>query len=183
MIKSNSCSDNNFITPIVTTVKRDKTVKLAIDSKILNKTMHKNKYQMSYIDNLIDTIQQILNTNASHKTGYLSTLDLKNAYSQLNLYPETSQHCNFNIISGEGTGTYCFITGFYGLADMPAALQKITDYTLDGLDNTHCFLDDIFVVSRESKEDNLKLFFKCLKKFYEDNLRKNYPNATSLKLK
>ena len=56
---------------------------------------------MPNIDNLIDTIQQNLNTNASHETAHLSTLDLKYAYSLPNLDPETARHCNFNIISGE----------------------------------------------------------------------------------
>ena len=106
---------------------------------------------MPNFDNLIDTIQQNLNTTASQETAFFSTLDLKYAYSQLNLHPETARHCNFNIISGEGTGTYRFVTGFYGLTDMPAAFQKVMDYTLVGLQNTHCFLDDIIVVSRGSK--------------------------------
>ena len=130
IIKLKSCSDKKFISSIVNTVKRDKTVKLALDSKILNKSIHKNKYQMPNIDNLIDTIQQNLNTNDSQETAFFSTLDLKYAYSPLNLDPETAQHCNFNIISGEGTGTIRFITGFYGLTDMPAAFQKLMDYTL-----------------------------------------------------
>ena len=177
IIKLNSCSDKNFISPIVITVKRDKTVKLALDSKILNKSIHKNKYQMPNIDNLIDTIQQNLNTSASQETAYYSTLDLKYAYSQLKLDPETAKHCNFNIISGERTGTYRFITGFYGLTDMPAAFQKVMDYTLVGLKNTYCFLDDIIVVSRGSKEDHLKLVYQCLKKLDEDNLRINLPKC------
>ena len=42
IIKLNNCSDKNFISPIVITVKRDKTVKLALDSKILNKSMKIN---------------------------------------------------------------------------------------------------------------------------------------------
>ena len=176
-IKLNSCSDKNFISPIVILVKRDKTVKLALDSKILNKSIHKNKYQMPNIDNLIDTIQQNLNTSASRETAYFSTLDLKYAYSQLKLDPETARHCNFNIIRGKRTGTYRFITGFYGLTDIPAAFQKVMDYTLVGLQNTYCFLDDIIVVSRGSKEDHLKLVYKCLKKLDEDNLRINLPKC------
>ena len=92
IIKLNSCSDKNFISPIVITVKRDKTVKLALDSKILNKSIHKNNYQMPNIDNLIETIQQNLNTSASQETAYFTTLDLKYAYSQLKLDPETAQH-------------------------------------------------------------------------------------------
>ena len=42
--KLQECSDKNFISPIVITVKKDKSVKLALDSKILNKAIHKNKY-------------------------------------------------------------------------------------------------------------------------------------------
>ena len=91
-------------------------------------------------------------------------MNLKYAYSQLNLDPETARHCNLNIISGEGTGTYRFFTGFYGLTDMPAAFQKVMDYTLVGLKNTHSFFDDIIKVSRGSKEDHLKLVYKSLKK-------------------
>ena len=44
--KLNNCSDQYFISPIVITVKRDQTIKLALDSKVLNKSIHKNKYQM-----------------------------------------------------------------------------------------------------------------------------------------
>ena len=171
IIKLNSCSDKNFISPIVI------TVKLALDSKILNKYIHKNKYQMPNIDNLIDTIRQNLNTNASQETAYFSTLDLKYSYSQPNLDPETARHCIFNIVSGEGTCTYRFITGFYGLTDMPAAFQKVMDYTLVGLKNTHCFLDDIIIVSRGSKEDHLKLVYKCFKKMDDYNLRINLPKC------
>ena len=98
VIKLKSCSYRNFISPVVITVKKDKTFELALDSKILNKSIHKNKYQMPNIDNLIDTIQQNCNTNASHETAYFSTLDLKYAYGQLKLDPETSRHCIFSML-------------------------------------------------------------------------------------
>ena len=109
---------------------------------------------MPNIDNLIDTIPGNLNTDASHEIAYFSTLDLKYGYSQFNLDSETARHCNFNIISDEGTGTYRFITGFYGLTNMPAAFQKVMEYTLVGLNNTHCFLDEFIIVSRGLKEDH-----------------------------
>ena len=60
---------------------------------------------------------------------------------------------------------------------MPAAVQKIMDYTIVGLENIYCFLDDIIVVSRGSKEDYLKLVYRCLKKLDEDNLRINLPKC------
>ena len=73
---------------------------------------------MPNTDNLIDTIQQNLNKNASYEKTHVSTLDMKYAYSPSNLDPETARHYSFNINSGEGTRTYRFITGFYGLTDL-----------------------------------------------------------------
>ena len=60
---------------------------------------------------------------------------------------------------------------------MPAAFQKVMDYRLVGLKNTNCFLDDIVIVSRGSKEDHFKLVYKCLKKLDDKNLRINLPKC------
>ena len=69
------------------------------------------------------------------------------------------------------TGTYRFKTGFYGLTDVPAEFQKAMDYTLIGLKNTICFLDDILIVSKGSEENHFKLVTDCLQKLDTDNLR------------
>ena len=171
--KLQECSDKNFISFIVITVKKDKSVKLALDSKILNKEIHKNKYQMPNIDGLIDSISQLINDSNHGENVYFSTIDFKYAYSQLNLHPDTARHCNFNIICGNATVTYRFKTGFYGLTDMPAEFQKSMDYTLVGLSYTYCFLDDIVVVSKDTKESHLKYVYNCLQKLEADNLRIN----------
>ena len=171
--KLHECSDKNFNAPIVVTVKKDKCVKLALDSKDLSKAIHKNKYQMPNIDSLIDSIQQHINNSNQGDNVCFSTIDLKYAYSQLKLHPDTSRHCNFNIICGDSTGTYRFKTGFYGLTDMPAEYQKAMVYTLDGLTNTYYFNDDTIVVSEGSKESHIKYVYNCLRKLDADNLRIN----------
>ena len=154
--KLQECSDKNFISPIVITVKKDKSVKLALDSKVQNKAINKNKYQMPNIHSLIDSISQHINDSNHGENVCFSTIYINYAYSQLNLHPDTARHCNFNVICGDATGTYRFKTGFYGLTDMPAEFQKAMDYTLVGLSNTYCFLDDIIVVSKGSKESHPK---------------------------
>ena len=177
--KVNNCSDQYFNSPIVITVKRDQTIKLALDSKILNKSINKNKYQMPNIETLMDSISQITTdykTEPAYKI-YFSTIDLKYAYSQLNLHPETAKHCIFNIVSGDMTGTYRFERGFYGPTDMPAELQKAMDYTLIRLKSTFCFLDDILIVSKGSEEDHFKLVPDCLQKLDADNLWINLPQC------
>ena len=141
------------------TIKKDQTIKLALDFKVLNKAIHNNKYQMPNIGTLIESISQQISAPVSQDTIYFSTLDLKYAYSQLNLDANTANHCNFNLIIGDMTGTYRFQTGFYGLTDMPAEIQKAMDDTLIGLKNTYCFLDDILVVSKGHwKKMNLMLW-------------------------
>ena len=56
---------------------------------------------------------------------------------------------------------------------MPAEFQKAMDYTLFGLSNTYCFLDDITVVTKSTKESHFKHVYKCLQKLEADNLRIN----------
>ena len=58
--KLNNCLEHYFISLIVITVKRDQTIKLALDSKILNKSIHKNKYQMPNVETLMDSISQTI---------------------------------------------------------------------------------------------------------------------------
>ena len=181
----NNCFDQYFISPIVITVKQDQTIKLALDSKTLHKAIHKNKYQMPNIEKLMDSISQIITNYKTEPAEqiYFSTIDLKYAYSQLNLHPETAKHCNFNIVSGDMAGTYRFKTGFYGPTDMPVEFQKAMDYTLIGLKNAFCFLDDILIVSKGSEDDHFQLVLDCLKKLDADNLRINLPKCHFAKQK
>ena len=88
--KLSSCSDKHFISPIVITVKKDQSIKLALDFKVLNKAIHKNKYQMPIIDMLIETISQHLTNTQNGQQAYFTTLDLKYAYSQLKLHQQNT---------------------------------------------------------------------------------------------
>ena len=109
---------------------------------------------------IIDSISQHLTNTHNEQQAYFSKIDLKYAYSLLQLYKDTAKHCNVNIICGESTGTYRFNIGFYGLTDMPAEVQKALDYTLVGFQSTYCFLDDIIIVSAGSDSDHLSYVTK-----------------------
>ena len=71
--KLSSCLDEHFLSPIVITVKKDQSIKLVLDSEVLNKAIHKNKYQMPNIDMLIDTISQHLINTQNGQQAYFST--------------------------------------------------------------------------------------------------------------
>ena len=53
-----------FIAPIVITVKKDDSIKLALDAKPINRQLFKNKNQMPNVDELLDGVSQIVTENA-----------------------------------------------------------------------------------------------------------------------
>ena len=63
--KLKECSDKYFVSPIVITVKKDGSVKLALESRELNKQVHKKKYQMPNIEELMDTVGQTISEKKS----------------------------------------------------------------------------------------------------------------------
>ena len=100
---------------------------------------------------------------------WFTNLDLKNAYSQLALDKFTSNQCNFSIVGGDITGTYQFLTGFYGLGDMPNEFQRVMDSTLGSIPFTNCYLDDILISSKGSFLDHKNIVLKILSTLDEYN--------------
>ena len=136
---------------------------------------------MPNIECRIDSISQEITNKTVEGQAWFTTIDLKYAYSQIPLHPDTAKHLNFNLVSGESTGTYRFLTGFYGLTEMPAKFQKALDSTLVGLSNTCCFLDDTIIVSRGSQSEHLDLVYKYLKKLDQENFAINLKKCHFLK--
>ena len=55
---------------------------------------------MPNIETLPESISQIITDyKTEHGDKIYSTIDLKYAYSQVHLHPDTAKHCNFNIAS------------------------------------------------------------------------------------
>ena len=81
--------------------------------------------------NIHELIENFAAQIASDSVGevWCTNLDFKNAYSQLALDKFTSDQCNFSIVRGDTTVTYQFLTGFYGLGDMPNEFQRLMDST------------------------------------------------------
>ena len=165
--KVNEVTYKQFIQPVVITVKKDKSVKIA---RALNNEIVKDKYQMPNLEHLVDLVAEQLDNKEQEKALYTS-LDMRYAYGQVPLEEETAKHCNFQIIGGKATGTYRFITGFYGLTTMPTEFQKAMDKELANLQNTYVFLDDILIVTKGTKEKHFEAVKQVLKRLGNANVR------------
>ena len=152
--KLTECSDKYFVSPIVITVKKDGSVKLALESREPNKQVHKNKKQMPNIEELMDKVGQTI-SDKKPRDRFVTTMDLTYAYGQLPLSAETSVQCNFSLIGGRSTGTYRFKTVFNGLTTMPAEFQCAMDCILSEYPQAYAFIDDIWVVTKGTKIDHI----------------------------
>ena len=177
--KLSRCSEDCFISPIVITAKRDGSIKLALNSKLLNKQIFRNRYQMP---NLFELIYNVAVTISAHdeRKIWFSSIDLKYAYSQIPLSKKASNQCNFNIVGGEVTGSYRFKTKFYGLGDMPNEFQRIMDHLTEKLPNTHCYLDDILIATVGSEDEHKKLVINVLKTLDDEGLAMKWEKCTFL---
>ena len=146
--------DDVFIQPVVVTVKKDGSVKIALDARALNESIAKNKYQMPNLENLMDMIAEKI--EGQEGEVLYSSVDLKHAYGQVPLHENTARHRYFQIIGGKSTGTYRVITGQYGLTIIPTEFQKVMDLTFVIIDCTFVNIDDILIVTKGSKHVHMQ---------------------------
>ena len=181
--KLEKCPDDLFVSPVVITVKKDKSVKIALDSKKSNKAIHKNKYQIQSKDHLVDAVALFITQRKdSPGTFWFSKKDLKYGYSHTPIDNSIAKHCNFGILGGKATGTYRFLNGLYGLTDMPATFHKTIDKTLEGISSKFAFLDDILVITRGSLREHEKELDKILKRLDNEGLAINLQKCEFAKI-
>ena len=69
---------NHFTQPVVITVKKDRSVKIALNARAFNNSIAKDKYQMPNLDNLMDMITE--KTDGNEVQVWYSSVDMKSAY-------------------------------------------------------------------------------------------------------
>ena len=124
--KATDINEECFVSPAVITVKKDKSVKIALDSRKLNDITIKRKAQMPNMEELISRISRKI-TEGTQGEIWISKLDLDYAYGQLKLSKRARNLCVFTVTGGKFTGYYRFLKGFYGLADIPTIFQEHID--------------------------------------------------------
>ena len=150
------------------TVKKDNSVKLAMDARILNDNTIKRKAQMPNLEELLGQVSMAI-TKDEEMPLYISTIDLEYAFGQVKLHPDTSKHCNIAIIGGDSTGYYQFKKGFYGLSDMPTIFQENIDKTLEY--QTPAWQDDIIIATRSTAEEHMERGSEILDKLEKAGYR------------
>ena len=166
--KATGINEDCFVSPAVITVKKDKSIKIALDSRKLNDVSIKRKAQMPNMEELLSRISR-RKTDGETDTIWISKLDLDYAYGQLELSEEAKNLCIFTVTGGNFTGYYRFLKGFYGLADIPTIFQEHIDRILEF--KHPAWLDDILIVTKGTKLQHEKELKKVLKKLEDEGFR------------
>ena len=148
-------------------MKKDKSVKIALDSRKLNEVCVKRQAAMPNMEKLISIILAEITKNNGEI--WMSKIDLDYAYEQANLSKEAAKHCVFSIIGGDYTGHYRFKKGFYGLSDIQTVLQEHIDKVLEF--KTPVFLDDIIYVTNGTIDEHEREVREVLTKLQNSGYR------------
>ena len=167
--KVDKIQDDVFIQPTVITVKKDKSVKIALDARALNESIAKDKYQMPNLDNLIDMIAEEL--EKSEGEAWYSSVDMTYAYGQIPIHELTKRHCNLQIVGGKSTGKYRFTTGYYGPTVMPTEFQKLMDLTLANVNSVFVYIDYVLIVTKGTKQQHVNKVREVLRILDDANLQ------------
>ena len=128
--KAENIDESCFVSPTVIIIKKDKSVKIALDSRKLNEITIKRKAQMPNMEELKSRISGNTADGPADET-WISKFDLDYAYSQLKLSKKTMDLCIFAVTGGNFTGYFRFLKSFYGLTDIPTIFQEKIDQTLE----------------------------------------------------
>ena len=124
---------------------------------------------MPNFENLIDMIAEKLDKEKGEV--WYSSVDMTYSHGKVPLHELTKKQCNFQIVGGKSTGTYRFITGYYGLTVMPTEFKKLMDLTLVIINSVFVDIDDILIVTKRTKTEHLNKVREVIKALDEANLQ------------
>ncbi|GJT56524.1 putative reverse transcriptase domain-containing protein [Tanacetum coccineum] len=156
-------SDKGFIrpssspwgAPVLFVKKKDRSFRMCIDYRELNKLTVKNRYPLPRIDDLFDQLQG---------SSVYSKIDLRSGYHQLRVRKEDIPKTAFRTRYGH----YEFQVMPFGLTNAPAVfmdlMNRVCKPYLDKF--VIVFIDDILIYSKnkEEHEEHLKQILELLKK-------------------
>ena len=156
-----------FVSLVLITLKKEKTVKIALDARKLNESCVKKRPHMPNMEELLCQLSAELSKD-DHDPIWISAVDLDYAYGQMKLAPETSKHCKFAMTGEKINGYYRFLKGFYGPADIPTICQE-KNRNLGH--QTPVWLDDIIIITRGPKEEHTRKLYSVLTKLEDEGYR------------
>lgn len=130
-------SKSAWSSPVLLVPKKDGSMRFCVDFRKVNAVSARDAFPLPYISSILDKLGG---------ARYLSSLDMKSAYWQVELEDSSKQYTAFTV---PGRGLFQFTRLPFGLHNAPATFQRLIDTILGPELSPYvfCYLDDIICVS------------------------------------
>lgn len=135
---------SKWISPIVPIMKDNGELRLCVDMRRANKAILRENHPLPTMEHLLPKIR---------KAEYFTKLDIKNAFHQVELHPD-SRHITTFISS---KGLYRYKRLMFGITCAPELFQKILEKILLKCDGAINFIDDILIYGQTEQEHDMRL--------------------------
>ncbi|GKA50936.1 putative nucleotidyltransferase, ribonuclease H, partial [Tanacetum coccineum] len=148
-------SHSSWGAPVLFVKKKDRSFRMCIDYRELNKLTIKNRYPLPMIDDLFDQLQG---------ARYFSKIDLRSSYHQLRVHDDDISRTAFRTRYGH----FEFTVMPFGLTNTPVVfmdlMNRVCKPYLDKF--VIVFIDDILIYlkTEEDHENHLRLMLELLRK-------------------
>ena len=133
-----------WVSPVVVSRRRNGDLRLCVDLREVNKAVEASGHPLPDMQDMLEQLQG---------ATVFSSLDLKSAYHQLDLHPDSRSLTTF--ITHQGLMRYKRCP--YGLKSLPQAFQKVMEAVLRGLSGVQVYLDDVIIFAQSSSQHEARL--------------------------
>ncbi|XP_062604323.1 uncharacterized protein K02A2.6-like [Saccostrea cucullata] len=148
---------SEWAAPIVVVPKPDKSVRLCGDYKVtVNRVISEEQYPLPNTDDMFATLA------GGQK---FTKLDLRQAYSQLELSSDSEEYLTVNT----HLGLYRYRRLAYGVSSASAIFQGVMDKILSGLPYVVCRIDDILITAPDD-DSHVKTIQEVFRRLREHNI-------------
>lgn len=149
--------------PIFLVPKPNKTYRLVIDARELNKKVKAKYFEIPTVDHILLNLSQM---------KYFTKIDLKDAFYQISVEEESRKYLCFSCISSRVGSRFRFRRLPPGLVDATATMQRIAEIAFRGLINVCLFIyvDDVICYGK-TKNDCLKSVSACFERLAHAGLK------------
>jgi len=154
-------SNSPYASGLVLVRKKDRSLRVCVDYRGINKLTVPDKYPMPRIDELLDRVGEC-------KGRYFTCLDLMKGYHQVKVAEESKPRTAFTC----HMGLFQYRRMPFGLTNAPATFQRLMSRLFAGKEWNFVFiyLDDLLIVSKSITE-HVEHIERVLRRLGEANLR------------